>query len=63
MAKLGPARGPKRAGPGPGLKIAGLTGRNGPNDFLFKIPLCIVRWPLVVTREFCIVVTCKCAVY
>ena len=45
MAKLGPARGPKRAGPGPGLKIQA-RGPYGPNDFLFKIPLCIVRWPL-----------------
>ena len=65
IAKLSPARGPKRAGPCPGLKIQppGLTGRNWPNDFLFKIPLCIVSWPWVVTRKLYIVVTCKCVVY
>ena len=45
MARLGPAR-------GPGLKIQARghygpkRAENGPNDFLFKIPLCIVRWPL-----------------
>ena len=54
MANLGPARGLKRAysvqgsgwaGPeNPGLRA--FTGRNGPNDFLFKIPLFIVRWAM-----------------
>ena len=50
MVNLGPARGPKRAdkglagpeNPGP----LAFTGRNGPNDFYFKIPLLIVRWAL-----------------
>ena len=46
MAKLGPARGPKRAGPGPKIQALGPYGPKRANDFLFKIPLCIVRWPL-----------------
>ena len=50
MANLGPARGPKRADTGragpenPGPRA--FTGQNWPNDFLFKIPLFIVRWAL-----------------
>ena len=44
----GPRVGPGRAGPedpGPrGLRAE--TGINEFNDFLYKIPLCIVRWPL-----------------
>ena len=31
--------------PGP-RALRAETGRTGFNDFLFKIPLCIVRWPL-----------------
>ena len=48
MVRLGPARGPKLAGPeNPGPRTLQVEmSRNGPNDFLFKIPLCIVRWPL-----------------
>ena len=57
MAKLGLARGPKRpdrAGPeNPGPRalralraLRAETGQNGPNDFLFKISLCVLRWPL-----------------
>ena len=51
MVRLGPARGPGgpgRAGPeNPGPRaLRAETGRIGPNGFLFKIPLCIVRWPL-----------------
>ena len=34
-----------RASRGPGLKIQA-RGLYGPNDFLFRSPLCIVRWPL-----------------
>ena len=50
MAKLGPARGPKRAGPG-------LM-----NFYLrFLGALCAGGW--VITKELCIVVTCKCVVY
>ena len=47
MANLGPARGPKQADTGrggpenPGPRA--FKGRNGPNDFLFKIHLFIVR--------------------
>ena len=50
IANLGPARGPKRADTGragpenPGPRA--FTDRNGPNDFLFKIPLFIVRLAL-----------------
>ena len=50
MVNLGPACGPKRADTGrawpenPGPQA--FTGRNGSNDFLFKIPLFIVRWAL-----------------
>ena len=44
----GPRAGPGRAGPeDPGPRaLRAETGRNGFNDFLFKIPLWIVRWPL-----------------
>ena len=65
MANLGPARGPKRADAGragpenPGPRA--FTGRNGPNDFLFKIPLFIVRWAL--GRNKGIMNSCKCVVY
>ena len=50
MANLGPASGPKRvdtgrAGPeNPGPRA--FTCRNGPNDFLFKIPMFIMLWAL-----------------
>ena len=45
MVKLGPARGPKRAGPeNPGPRA--LRAETGLMIFLFKIPVCIVRWPL-----------------
>ena len=69
MAKLGPARGPKRAGPG----RAGLGPENpGPRALRaetglmifylrFLCALCAGRW--VITRELCIVVTCKFVVY
>ena len=50
MANLGPARGPKRADTG--LMIFYLR---------FLCSLCAGR--LVVTRELCVVVTCKCVVY
>ena len=62
MGRPGPARGPKRAGPeNPGPRaLRAETGRNGPNDFLFKIPLCAGRW--VVTMELCIVVLVTCNV-
>ena len=50
----GPRAGPGRAGPeNPGPRaLRAETGRNGFNDFLFKIPFCALcagRW--VVTRE------------
>ena len=48
MVRPGPARGPGRTGPeDPGPRaLRAETGRNGFNDFLCKIPLCIMRWPL-----------------
>ena len=53
MVRPGPARGPGRAGPGrarpenPGPRaLRAETGRNGFNDFLVMIHLCIVRLPL-----------------
>ena len=67
MARLGPARGPKRAGPGragpenPGPRT--LRAETGLMIFYlrFLCALCAGRW--VVTKELYIVVTCKCVVY
>ena len=58
MAKLGPARGPKRAGPGPenpGPRT--LRAETGLMIFYlrFLCALCAGRW--VITRKLCIVVT------
>ena len=64
MVRPGPARGPGRAGPeNPGPRaLRAETGRIGPNDFLFKIFLCIVRWPLGSKTE--IIYCCNlCNVY
>ena len=53
MVRPGPTRGPGRAGPeGPGPRaLRAETGRNGFNDFLFKIFLYIVRWLLGSHKE------------
>ena len=64
MAKLGPARGPERAGPeNPGPRA--LRAETGLMIFYlrFLCASCAGRW--VVTRKLCIVVTCKlkCVVY
>ena len=69
MGILGPARGPKRTGSG--LKIQApraLRVETGLMLFYlrFLCALCAGRWVVtskLVTRELCIVVTCKCVVY
>ena len=62
MARLGPTRGPGRARAWKS-RPAGLTGRNGRNDFYLRFLCALCAGRCVVTRELCIVVTCKCVVY
>ena len=67
MANLGPARGPKlaytgRAGPeNPGPRA--LRTETGLKIFYLRFLCSLCAGRLVVTRELCIVVTCKCVVY
>ena len=62
MVRPGPARWPGRAGPeDPGPRA--LRAETGLMMFYlrFLCALCAGRW--VITRDLCIVVTCKCVVY
>ena len=67
MANLGPARGPKRADTGragpenPGPRA--LRDETGLMIFYLRFLCSLCAGRLVVTRELCIVVTCKCVVY
>ena len=62
MANLGPARGPKRAGPeNPGPRA--LRAETGLMIFYLRFLCSLCAGLLVVTRELCIVLTCKCVVY
>ena len=64
MATGRAVRGPGRAGPeNPGPRA--LRAETGLMIFLFKSPLCIMRWPLGSNMGItvCNVVTCKCVVY
>ena len=64
MAKLGPALGPKRAGPGPeNPGPRALRAETGLMIFYLRFLCALCAGRRVVTRELCIVVTCKCVVY